>query len=106
MVYDITLNHDVFFQSNEHSTVKTRWAPVNSERKEKTKSLNVPQKLDIKEMFCNEPISAIDGPKKEVEKELNEIRESRPTPLTKRWKPKPYQKVGLTFSYKILIISL
>jgi len=80
------------FKSNNNSAVKKRWAPVNSERKEKTKSLNVPQKLDIKDIFCKEPTSNIEGPKKEVEKELNEIRESRPTPLTKRWKPKPYQK--------------
>ena len=34
----------------------------------------------------------------EVEKELNEIREARPTPLAKRWKPKQYQKVDMTKS--------
>ena len=38
----------------------------------------------------------------EVEKELNEIREARPTPLAKRWKPKQYQKANkMIYIYSI-----
>ena len=44
------------------------------------------------DLFINDSKADTEDPKLQVEKELNEIRESRPTPLTKRWKPKQYQK--------------
>jgi len=75
-----------------NSTVMKRWTPVNPERAEKTRSLDVPQKLNMNDLFCNDSKSSIQNNKKEVEKELDEIREARPTPLVKRWNPKPYKK--------------
>jgi len=78
--------------SRPQSTVRNRWNPVNSDRQEKTRSLDVPQKLNMTDLFINDSKANTEDPKLEVEKELNEIRESRPTPLTKRWKPKQYQK--------------
>ena len=83
----------ILFQPIHNSTVMKRWTPVNSERAEKTRSLDVPQKLNMNELFCNDSKSSIPNIKKEVEKELDEIREARPTPLVKRWNPKPYKKV-------------
>eukprot|EP00092_Neocalanus_flemingeri_P026088 GFUD01028274.1.p1 GENE.GFUD01028274.1~~GFUD01028274.1.p1 ORF type:complete len:865 (+),score=347.60 GFUD01028274.1:153-2747(+) len=74
------------------TSVKNRWKPVNSERQDKTRSMEVPQKLNIENVFINDTRDDTEDTKMEVEKELNEIREARPTPLSKRWKPKQYQK--------------
>merc|ERR1719228_1915856 len=68
--------------------VKKRWNPVNSVRQDKTKSLEIPQKLNIENVFINDSRNDISDIKLSREKELDEIRVSRPTPLTKRWKPK------------------
>jgi hypothetical protein len=68
--------------------VRNRWDPVNSDRQEKTRSLEVPQKLNIQDLFVNDLKAGMEDPKLEVETELNEIREARPIPLAKRWKPK------------------
>ena len=75
------------------TSVKNRWNPVNCDRQDKTRSLEVPQKLNMENMFINDSRADTEDAKMEVEKELNEIREARPTPLAKRWKPKQYQKV-------------
>ena len=80
------------------ASVRNRWNPVNSDRQEKTRSLEVPQKLNTKDVFVNDSKADTKDHKIEVEKELNEIREARPTPLAKRWKPKQYQKVDMTIS--------
>ena len=86
------LNNCILLQPNSAHIAKARWNPVNSDRQEETKSLDAPQKLTITDVFKNDPIAGNEDPKTEVEKELNEIREARPTPLSKRWKPKQYQK--------------
>merc|ERR1719445_3028013 len=41
-----------------NSTVMKRWTPVNPERAEKTRSLDVPQKLNMNDLFCNDSKSA------------------------------------------------
>ena len=72
--------------------------------------MEVPQKLNTKDVFVNDSKADMKDPQMEVEKELNEIREARPTPLAKRWKPKQYQKANMiiyifTF-FPIIILSL
>ena len=62
---------------------------MQANRQEKTRSLEIPSKLDIdRRLFSNiNKVSQVDLGKDEVERELDEVRESRATPLNKRWRP-------------------
>merc|ERR1719483_318982 len=80
------------FSRVSSTPLKSRWNRVNYDRQEKTRSMEVPQKLNMENLFSNTARDDSELAKISVEKELNEIRESRPTPLAKRWKPKQYQK--------------
>ena len=65
-----------------------RYNPLQEDRQEKTRSLEIPSKLDIDRRLFSSKVTEVDrGSKIEVEKELDEVRESRATPLTKRWNP-------------------
>ena len=63
---------------------RNRWNPVNSSRREKTRSLEIPKELNIQDVFVNDSKANTKDPKLEVKKELNEVRGERPTPLAKR----------------------
>ena len=65
-----------------------RYNPLQEDRQEKTRSLEIPSKLDIDRRLFSSKVTEVDrGSKVEVERELDEVRESRATPLTKRWNP-------------------
>merc|ERR1712106_1207521 len=40
--------------SRQQSTVRNRWNPVNSDRQENTRSLDVPQKLNMTDLFIDD----------------------------------------------------
>ena len=67
--------------------MRTRYNPVQVNRQEKTRSLEIPSKLDIDGLFSKSRED--DAGKLEVERELEEVRESRAraTPVNKRWRP-------------------
>jgi len=69
-----------------------RWNPKKNRTEEKTQSLDVPNKLDIKNIYPKEAMSNTTDSKENLEEELRQIRDSRTTPLTKRWKPKQYKQ--------------
>merc|ERR1711915_915378 len=73
-------------------SVTKRWNPIKSDRHEKAHSMEVPQKINIENFFLNDAKNEDFEQKSEVQKELNEIRDARPTPVIKRWKPKVYEK--------------
>jgi len=73
-------------------SVTKRWNPIKSDRHEKAHSMEVPQKINIENFFLNDAKNEEFEQKSEVQKELNEIRDARPTPVIKRWKPKVYEK--------------
>ena len=67
--------------------MRTRYNPVEVNRQEKTRSLEIPTKLDISGLFSKSKEE--DAGKLEVERELEEVRQSRAraTPINKRWQP-------------------
>ena len=67
--------------------MKTRYNPLQQNRQEKTRSLEIPSKLDIDRRLFSNKVTEVDSVKIEVEKELDEVRVSRATPLNKRWRP-------------------
>merc|ERR1711915_825514 len=73
-------------------SVTKRWNPIKSDRHEKAHSMEVPQKINIENFFLNDAKNEEFEQKSEVQKELNEIRDARPTPVIKRRKPKVYEK--------------
>ena len=68
--------------------MRTRYNPVEVNRQEKTRSLEIPTKLDITGLFSKDKEEE-DAGKLEVERELEEVRQSRAraTPINKRWQP-------------------
>ena len=86
LVSTIPLTLSVVF-SGVQQPVRTRYNPVEVNRQEKTRSLEIPSKLDIEGMFVKSKEE--DAGKLEVERELEEVRESRAraTPINKRWQP-------------------
>ena len=70
--------------------MKLRWNPATYEdRKEKTKSLDIPSKLDVKNILDKKNSGDTDtrDDKIKIQQELQEISTSRVTPMSKRWKP-------------------
>merc|ERR1712223_357315 len=65
--------------------VKARWHQPVDGVKERPRSMDV-HKLDVNQVFNNENKS-VTGSNQDISKELEEIRDSRPTPVTKRWRP-------------------
>merc|ERR1712223_176080 len=65
--------------------VKARWQQPMDGVKERPRSMDV-HKLDVNQVFSNENKS-VTGSNQDISKELEEIRDSRPTPVTKRWRP-------------------
>merc|ERR1712223_269335 len=65
--------------------VKARWQQTMDGVKERPRSMDV-HKLDVSQVFNNENKS-VTGSNQDISKELEEIRDSRPTPVTKRWRP-------------------
>jgi len=65
--------------------VKARWQQPVDGVKERPRSMDV-HKLDVSQVFNNENKS-VTGSNQDISKELEEIRDSRPTPVTKRWRP-------------------
>jgi len=86
------LDHIFTLSQPQALSVTKRWNPVKSDRHEKAHSMEVPQKINIENFFVNDAKNEEFEQKSEVQKELSEIREARPTPVIKRWKPKVYEK--------------
>jgi len=66
----------------EAGSVKKRWLNVQ-ERPERPRSADIPGRISVN-LFEERAEEEIKN--KEVDAELNEIRDSRPTPVTKRWR--------------------
>ena len=67
-------------------SVKERWNPSNlDDRQQKTKSLEVPNKIKIDFTFNGVENSMLE--RENIEQELDKIKNRRETPLNKRWKP-------------------
>ena len=67
-------------------SVKERWNPSNlDDRQQKTKSLEVPNKIKIDFTLNGVENSMLD--RENIEQELDKIKNRRETPLNKRWKP-------------------
>merc|ERR1712130_899142 len=68
--------------------VKARWQQPAGVQ-ERPRSMEV-HKLDLNQVFGQENKS-LTGSNQDISKELEEIRDSRPTPVTKRWRPSQQQ---------------
>jgi len=65
--------------------VKKRWQPVDGDKDQQVRSLETPGKVKISEVFKGDSTDSSDI-KSNINAELKTIRDSRPTPVTKRWK--------------------
>jgi len=65
--------------------VKARWQQPADGGQERPRSMEV-HKLDLNQVFGQENKS-LSGSNQDISRELEEIRDSRPTPVTKRWRP-------------------
>merc|ERR1719342_43987 len=77
---------------SSETPLKMRWNPKKNRTEEKAQSLDLPNNLNIKNIYPKEARSNTTDSKENLEEELRQIRDSRTTPLTKRWKPKQYKQ--------------
>ena len=63
--------------------LKLRWNPTDNNEKEEIQSLEIPNKLNIEKVFPSKPQDEDVDIKKELEKELDEVRSSRPSRFQK-----------------------
>lgn len=76
--------------TQSYNGVRKRWHPISLDRPTKTKSMDTTNKVLRINDFVD-PDVAREDPAEEARKErsmeIEQIRESRPTPVTKRWRP-------------------
>merc|ERR1711971_1225121 len=68
--------------------VKARWQQPSADGvQERPRSMEV-HKLDLSQVFAgHEENKSLTGSSQDISRELDEIRDSRPTPIAKRWRP-------------------